>query len=181
MGRKRKPQQSLDPRPEDTPKKQKMEEDAISPSSKIQVFKIDVVACNGQPIDQSTELGAVDLEDIWTLTIGRALDELNGYSSTKKNKEIRIQFQLKRPMSIREITNEQEFTHERSTTITTDIFRCRVVGLSEVRQAVIGELVKVTVAQPNFDIPVDQILEWLSKFGEIKEGHRYPSSASFYS
>jgi hypothetical protein len=157
-----------------TPSKRRMmNEDAISPTSKIQVFKIDVIACNGQPIDQTTELGAVDLEDLWTLTIGRALDELSGYSSNKKNKEIRIQFQLKKPMSIREITHEQEFNHERSTTVKTDIFRCRVVGLAEVRQAVIGETVKVTVAQPNFDISVEQILEWLSKFGDIKEGHRY--------
>jgi hypothetical protein len=174
MGRKRKAPIIQDPNPAVTPRKRiMMNEDAISPSSKIQIFKVDVFMCNGQPIDQTTELGAVDLEDIWTLTIGRKLDELAGYSSAKRNKEIRIQFQLKNPMSIRDITNDQEFTHERSTTITTDIFRCRVVGLAEVRRAVFGETVKVTVIQQNFDVTVDQIIEWISKYGEVKEGHRY--------
>lgn len=68
-----------------------MDPNEISPTSKIQVFKLDVVSCNGQAISQSTELGASDLEDIWKRTLGRTLDEIKGYTSSKgKNKEIRI-------------------------------------------------------------------------------------------
>ncbi len=145
----------------------------ISPSSKILIFKLDVNSCNGQPIDQHTELGAADLENIWTQTFGRSLEELSGYTSSKRNKEIRIQFQLKNPLSIKDIANEQEFTYERSSVFATDLFRCRVVGLGDVRLATIGETVKLTINTPNFDITPDQILEWISKFGKVKEGHRY--------
>jgi hypothetical protein len=171
LKRKAQPSQS----PEVSEKKKTLEMDVISPTSKIIVFKLDVIACNGQPIGHSTELGSQDLENIWSVTLGRSLEELSGYSSSKvKSKEIRIQYQLKSPMSIRTIANEQEFTHERSTVFATDLFKCRVVGLHEVRQANVGELVKVTVDKPNFDITPDQVIEWLSKFGTVKEGHRYP-------
>lgn len=150
------------------------EASAISPTSKIQLFKLDIFLCNGQPIGQSTELGASDLEDIWTQTLQRSLEEITGYSHTKtRNKEIRIQYQLKNPMSIRDIAIEQEFTHERSSVFATDNFRCRVVRLGNVRQATIGETVRVTINLPNFDVTPDQILEWMSKYGKVKEGHRY--------
>ncbi len=146
----------------------------ISPSSKIQVFKIDIFQCNGQQISQNTELGAADLEEIWGLTLGRDLEELSGYMSSKgKNGEIRVQFQLKNSMSIRDIAKEQEFTHERSTVVHTEIFKCRVVGLGGVRLAGIGEIVKVSVALPDFDIQPEQIVDWISKFGIVCEGHRY--------
>jgi hypothetical protein len=55
----------------------------------------------------------------------------------------------------------------------TDNFCIRVVGLGEVRQARVGKTVRVTVNLPNFDITPDQIIEWMSKFGKVKEGHRY--------
>lgn len=156
-------------------------EQAISPSSKIRIFKLDVINCNGQAISQSTELGAQDLENIWTQTLGRKIEELSGYTSTKtQKKEIRIQYQLKNPMSIRDIANEHEFTHERSSVFATDNFRCRVVGLGEVRQATKGETVKVTVNLPNFDITPEQVVEWMTKFGKVKEGHRYLISTSCY-
>jgi hypothetical protein len=176
MGRKRKNQEE-----EGFPNKKAnntMEEEdnnsTISPSSKIQTLKIDVVSCNGQAIHQSTELGAVDLENIWTQSLGRKLEEVCGYTSLKnKSGEIRIQYQLKRSMSIKEIIKEQEFVYERSTVFATDNFKCKAVGLNEVRLAKVGETVKVTVNLPNFDITVAQIVEWISKFGKIKDGHRY--------
>ncbi len=145
----------------------------LSPSSKILIFKIDIISCNGQQIAKDTELGASDLEDIWTLTLGRGLDEISGYSTTKpKGRDIRVQYQLKQPMSVRDIAKEQEFTHERSSIFSTDIFKCRVIGLNEVRKANIGEMVKVTVNKPNFDITPEQVVEWMSKYGKVKEGHR---------
>jgi hypothetical protein len=173
MGRKRKAVAPLPPTT--TPKKPTMQHDQIiSPSSKIQVFKIDIFQCNGQQISQNTELGAADLEEIWGLTLGRDLEELSGYMSSKgKNGEIRVQFQLKNSMSIRDIAKEQEFTHERSTVVHTEIFKCRVVGLGGVRLAGIGEIVKVSVALPDFDIQPEQIVDWISKFGIVCEGHRY--------
>lgn len=75
-------------------------------------------------------------------------------------------------MSIRDIASENEFSHERSTVFATDVFKCRVVGLGAVRKADIGEVVKVTVDKPNFDITPEQVVEWMSKFGKVKEGHR---------
>jgi hypothetical protein len=171
MGRKRKAQNSLEVIA--TPRKKKMEVDAISPSSKILIFKVDVFLCNGHQIGQDTELGAADIEEIWALTLNRSLEELAGYTSSKnKNKEIRIQYQLKNPMSIRDIAKEPEFTHEKSSVANTEIFKCRVVGLGEVRLAAIGETVRVTVAQPNFDLTPEQIIAWISKYG-IVSNHRY--------
>jgi hypothetical protein len=173
--KKRKAQSKLEVVPtQEKLRKMQGTEATISPTSKIQVLKLDVIACNGQPISQNTELGSSDLENIWTQTLGRSIDEVNGYSSNKaRSKDIRIQYLLKKPMSIKEIISENEFTHERSSVFATDNFRIRVVGLGEVRQARIGETVRVTVNLPNFDITPDQIIEWMSKFGKIKDGHRY--------
>ncbi len=177
MGRKRKlqePEQFPNKKANNMSKEDVMDLGAISPSSKVQVLKIDVFACNGQSIHQSVEFGAVELENIWTQAIGRSLLELSGYTSSKnQNGDIRIQYQLKAPMSIRDIVSEQEFIYERATVFSTDNFKCRALGLGEVRQATIGEKVKITVNLPNFDITPIQIVDWISKFGKIKEGHRY--------
>jgi hypothetical protein len=160
-----------------SPKKRMMEEQqedtSISPTSRIRILKIDVTSCNGQAIHPNTELGSSDLENIWTQTLGRQAVELAGYTCSKRNKEIKIQYQLKQSMSIRDIAHEQEFNHERTTIVGTDVFRCRIVGLNDVRSAVVGEVVKVTVATPNFDITPVQIIAWMTKFGEVLEDHRY--------
>ena len=149
-------------------------DDNISPTSKINTLKIDIFLCNGLPISQSTEFSAEDLEKIWTQGLRRNLDEIIGYTSgrTKGNKEFRLQYQLKKPMSIREVATEQEFNHERSSIFATEIFQCRVVGLGSIRRAEIGETVRVTVSKPNFDITPEQVVEWMSRYGKIAEGHR---------
>jgi hypothetical protein len=156
-----------------TPAKSNESGDQISPSSKISIFKLDVVSCNGRDLS-NVELGAPDLEKIWTDCIIRELSDLTGYSSSKSKggTEIRIQYQLRKPMSIREIAWEAEFNHEREGPRGTEILRCRVVGLSGVRQANIGEKVKITVIAYNFDISPEQFVEWLSRFGKIHDGHR---------
>ncbi len=149
------------------------EDNDISPTSKITIFKLDVISCNGRDLS-SVELGAPDLEKIWTDSIIRELSDLTGYSSTKSKggTEIRIQFKLKKPMSIREIAWESEFNHERESAKGTEILRCRVVGLSGIRQPIFGERVKVTIIQQNFDITPEQMLEWMAKFGTVHDGHR---------
>jgi hypothetical protein len=148
-------------------------EDGISPTSKINVFKLDIVSCNGRDLS-GVEIGAADIEKIWTDSIIRELDDLSGYNSTKSRggTEIRLQYQLKKPMSIRDIAWEAEFNYEKEGPRGTEILRCRVVGLSGVRQPVIGEKVKVTVIATNFDITKEQIIEWIGKFGKIHDGHR---------
>ncbi len=148
-------------------------EDGISPTSKINVFKLDIVSSNGRDLS-GVEIGAADIERIWTDSIIRELDDLSGYTSTKSRggTEIRLQYQLKKPMSIRDIAWEAEFNYEREGPRGTEILRCRVVGLSGVRQPAIGEKVKITVITTNFDIASDQIIEWIAKFGKIQEGHR---------
>jgi hypothetical protein len=150
-----------------------MEEGLLSPSSKITVFKVDVFLCNGRDLSQ-TELAAPDLEKIWTEGIIRPLTELSGYSSmkVKNNSEIRIQYQLSKPMSIRDVALEAEFNFERAGARGVEILRCKVVGLSNLRPAEIGERVKVSVIKPNFDITPEQAIEWLSHFGRVHEGHR---------
>ncbi len=149
------------------------DEPNISPSSKISIFKIDVYSCNGKDLSQ-VELAAPDLEKIWTEGIIRDISELSGYSSTKvkNNSEIRIQYQLKRPMSIRDIALESDFAFERSAARGVEILRCRVVGLSNLRPAALGERVKVSVIKPNFDVLPEQVIEWLSHYGRVHEGHR---------
>jgi hypothetical protein len=144
---------------------------ATSPT-KVTVLKIDIVSCNGKSLSK-TELGASDLEDIWTNSLLRKLSELNGYTSskTKNFTEIRVQYQLKQPMSLRTIF-EAEFVHERSGAQGIEILKCRVVGLNDVRKAQIGERVKVTVNKPNFDVTPQQVIEWLSHFGACHDGHR---------
>jgi hypothetical protein len=146
---------------------------SISPTSKITVFKLDVVSCNGRDLS-SIEIGASDIEKIWTDCLIREIDEVTGYTSTKSRggTEIRIQYQLRNPMSIRDIAWEAEFNHERETTKGTEILKCRVVGLAALRPAKPGEKVKITVICTNFDITPEQIVEWIAKFGKICEGHR---------
>jgi hypothetical protein len=146
---------------------------SISPTSKITIFKLDVISCNGKDLT-SIELGAPDLEKIWTDSLIREIDELAGYTSTKVKggSEIRIQYQLKKPMSIREIAWEVEFNHERDSSKGIENLRCRVVGLNSLRPAKIGEKVKVAIVQTNFDVTPDQIVAWLSRFGKVHDGHR---------
>jgi len=147
--------------------------DSTSPS-KISVFKIDIVSCNGKSLSK-TELGSADLESIWKDSLLRQLHELSGYTSskTKNFTEIRVQYQLKKPMSLRSISVEAEFTHERSGAQGIELLKCRVVGLSDVRKVEIGERVKVIVIKPNFDVTPEQVIEWLSHFGACHDGHRY--------
>jgi hypothetical protein len=146
---------------------------SISPTSKISVFKLDIVSCNGKPLNK-TELCAADLENIWKESLLRDLKELSGYTSakTKNYSEIRIQYQLKHPMSIRSISFEAEFNHERSAAQGVEILKCRVVGLNDIRKVQIGERVKITVVNASFDILPHQIIEWLSHFGTCHDGHR---------
>jgi hypothetical protein len=162
-----------------TPSKKKMTameipgKDLISPTSKILLFKLDVFACNGRPLS-NVELGAADLESIWTNSLLRDLGELSGYTSskTKNNAEIRIQYQLKWPMSIRKIAFEAEFNHERTGPQGVEILRCRVVGLGNIRKVDLGERIRLTVVNANFDITPTQIIEWIARFGTVHEGHR---------
>jgi len=149
------------------------QEGQLSPTSKISILKLDVISCNGRDLS-SVELGANDLENIWTEGILRSLGELTGYTSnkTKGNAEIRIQYQLKRPMSIRDVVLEAEFNFERSTANGLEILKIRAVGLNGLRQAEIGERVRLSIIKPNFDVSPEQAIEWVSKFGRVHEGHR---------
>ena len=148
-------------------------EDQLTPTSKISIFKIDVISCNGRDLNH-VELGAPDLEKIWTEGILRNLGELSGYTSSKvkNNTEIRIQYQLKRPMSIRDIALEAEFNFERASPRGLEILKLRVVGLSGLRPAAIGDRVKLSIIKPNFDVTPEQAIEWVSRFGRVHEGHR---------
>jgi hypothetical protein len=151
-----------------------MNPDAISPTSKVTLFKIDVVQCNGKSL-KDVELCSADLENIWKESLLRDLTELSGYTSskTKNNSEIRIQYQLKHALSIRSIAAEAEFGHERLGANGVEILRCRVVGLGNIRRVELGERVKITVITPNFDILPEQIIEWLSKYARVYDGHGY--------
>jgi hypothetical protein len=147
---------------------------AISPTSKVTLFKIDVFQCNGKPL-KDIELCSADLENIWKESLLRELSDLSGYTSTKtkNNSEIRIQYQLKHALSIRSIAAEAEFGHERLGANGVEILRCRVVGLGNIRRADIGEKVKITVILPSFDILPEQIIEWLSRYVRVYDGHGY--------
>jgi hypothetical protein len=177
--RKRKAKTKLEVTPT-VPKQPKMavptQVDQLSPTSKISIFKIDIFSCNGKPLN-GIEVGAADLESIWSETLLRELDEISGYTSSKtKENEIRVQFQLKNPMSLRSIAFEAEFSHERAGSKGVEILRCRVVGLNNIRPATIGEKVKITIIKNNFDVTPDNIINWLSKYGKVHEGHRYDAS-----
>ncbi len=148
-------------------------EELISPTSKISVFKVDVISCNGKDLT-NVELAAPDLENIWREGILRDLAELTGYTSNKvkNNAEIRIQYQLRRPMSIRDIALDAEFNFERASARGVEILRCRVAGLHNLRPTEIAERVRVSVIKPNFDISPEQIVEWMSHYGRVHDGHR---------
>jgi hypothetical protein len=122
-----------------------------------------------------TELCAADLESIWTNSLLRKLPELSGYTSskTRNNTEIRIQYLLKAPLAIKDISQEAEFNHERTLAAQgVEILRCRIVGLSNLRQVEVGERVRITVVNASFDISPPQIVEWISKFARVYDGHR---------
>jgi len=177
MGRlKRKASKSnLENSPKKKPSATMQVDEPISPTSKISIFKVDVFSCNGRDLSL-VELAAQDLENIWKEGILRSLTELAGYTSmkVKNNSEIRIQYQLRKPTSIRDIALDAEFNFERNSAKGVEILKCRVVGLSNLREAEIGEKVKISVIKPNFDISPEQAIEWISHFGRVHEGHRYP-------
>ncbi len=162
------------PKPVLSPKKSpvKVNMEPFSPSSKINILKLDVVSCNGRDISL-VELGAADLEKIWTEGILRNLGELTGYTSYKTDTVIRVQYQLKKPMSLRDVVLEAEFNFERSTARGLEILKIRVVGLSGLRPAAIGERVRLSIIKPNFDVSPEQAIEWISRFGRVHENHRY--------
>jgi hypothetical protein len=147
--------------------------EAVSPSTKLSLFKVDIILCNGKPLS-NLELCSADLENIWTDTLLRSINELCGYTSakTRNNTELRVQYQLKVPIAIKSIASEAEFNHERVGPRGVEILRCRIVGLSNVRQVNIGERVKVTIINPSFEISPEQLIEWISKFARVHEGHR---------
>jgi hypothetical protein len=153
-------------------KKRTMQVDEISPTSKVTIFKVDVLSCNGNDL-KSTELSAADLENLWTDGFIRELSDLSGYSSSKVKggTEIRIQYQLTKPLSIRDIAIEAEFDFDRTGPKGVEVLRCRVCGLHDLRPANIGETIKVKVLATNFDIPPEHVIEWLAKYG-IVHGHR---------
>ncbi len=75
-------------------------------------------------------------------------------------------------MSIRDVALEAEFNFERSGIRGVKILHCKVVDLSNLRPAEVSKHVKVSVTKPNFDITLEQAIEWLSHFGRVHEGHR---------
>ncbi len=147
--------------------------ESISPTSKVVVFKLDIISCNGKPLN-STEIGSADLENIWTDSLLREISEVSGYTSskTKNNAEVRAQYQLVQPLSLRSIAFEAEFNHERLGPKGVEVLRCRVVGLNNIRQANVGEKIKATLLLPNFDVTPEQLVAWISRYGKIHEGHR---------
>jgi hypothetical protein len=135
-----------------------------SPTSKVRIVKIDVVSVNGNRI--SEDLPIKTLIELW-----KSLDTeiaIEGCSSHRRpGGAIRVNYCLKELICLGEIHPEPEFVFERTTTLRTDAFQCKIVGLNDVRAPKVGETVIVCITRTHFAVPLEIIEEWIAKFGTI--------------
>jgi len=164
-------------------------ERGLSPTTKLKVFKIEAIQCNGKPLHKNTELSDEDIEKIWTTSLGRDWIEIDGFKQkkvtfTKQKKEvtnIKIIYELCLDEPLREIVDHPEIQYQRLSLFGPETFTLKVQGLQDLREAEIGEIVTVNIRGTDFEVKAFEILEWMERFGVIVGDHRYSQSALFFS
>jgi len=157
-------------------KKPKLTDTPLTPSSKVNIFKIETNLCNGKPLSKAIELGDEDFERIWTKALRHDWDDVKGCISKRFDNAIKITFELYTETSLKAIVNDTEFTYQRNA-LSPETFTFKVLGLHNIREARIGEVVKVNARGTNFEVKPVQILEWMDEYGSLIGEYRYSLSA----
>jgi len=171
--RKRKMDIEMEGTPSKDAKRQKIEDQGLSPSSKTRVIKLEAFLCNGRPINKLTELGDDDHQRIWTKALSKDWDDVKGCVGKKFDNCIKITYELFHEVMLKSVTNDLEFPYQRNALIGPETFMIRVVGLHNYRNAKIGEVVRVNARGTNFEVTPEQILEWMDEYGTVIGEYRY--------
>jgi len=152
-----------------TPIKRQRLTENNTPTSSFETFKLDAFIYNGKQITSKTavELGDEDAEDIWTTVLRRDWADIQGFIIRKRGDTIRLTYHLEAETSVRDLVNDSEVTYERKSLAGPEIFKLRVAGLQNVREAKIGEIVVVNARGTGFEVKPVQVLEWMEKFGAV--------------
>jgi len=172
-GRPTKRKMSLDTEMSTPPKKPKLDPNLLTPTSKVEVVKFEAFLCNGKTIEKTSDLGDQDVVNIWTKALKLDWDDVKGCKHKKIENVIKVTYQLADPTTIRAIINDPEFTYERQALKGPETFTIRVLGLNTIREAKIGEIVKINARGTMFEVKPAQILRWMEKFGDVIGDYRY--------
>jgi len=151
----------------------KLDPRALTPSSKTSVVKVEAFLCNNRPIHKLTELSDDDFQRIWTKALGKDWDDVKGCIGKKFDSTIKITFELFSEVSIRSLINDLEFTYQRSALVGPETFTFRVLGLHNIREAKIGEIVRINARGTNFEVKPVEILHWMEEYGRLIGEYRY--------
>jgi len=170
-----------------TPSNSTQEVAGLSPKTKLKVFKLEAHLCNGKPLHKNTELSDEDIEKIWTIALERDWIEIEGFKQkkvtfVKQKKEvtkINILYELGLDKPLRDIVDFPEITYFRQALFGPETFTLKVLGLNDLREAKIGEKVKVNIRGTDFEVKPVEILEWMERLGTLIGDYRYSLSALF--
>jgi hypothetical protein len=143
----------------------------LSPTSKSQLIKIDILTKNGKRLDE--DLPIKTLVELWN-SLEVDTTTVDGCSLFRKpGGVIRAHFFLKEPIALGEIHPEPEFEFQRTNAITTDSYQCRILGLNDFRPPKPGETITICITRTNFSVPFPVIEQWIERFGDIVTKPRY--------
>lgn len=147
-----------------------MDSEDSAPSSNI--IRIDVLSLNGKNFDH--KFSGEDVKDLWEKALKRDKTEVIGQSSSKISKTtLRVNIQLNKTVTIKEVSPTVEFAYEKATTFQNYHYECKIVGLGTIKEAEVGDIVTVTIRRGHFRFTVDEAADWLSKFGKIFKAPRF--------
>jgi len=145
----------------------------LSPNSKAHTLVLEAHLCNGKSLTKDINFGDTDIENIWCEVLKRDWLEINGFKQRKvADNAIRIIYELVIDEPIRSIVDDPEVTYARKSLFGPQTFTLRVIGLNEIREANIGDKVRVNARGTDFVVKPVEILEWMEHFGEIVGEHR---------
>jgi len=82
-------------------------------------------------------------------------------------------------VTLMSVLNDLEFTYQRNSAASQpETFTFRVLGLHNIREARVGEIVRVNARGTNFDVKPCEILHWMEEYGKLIGEFRYSLSAS---
>lgn len=163
-----------------TPSKiQKLDDKTLTPTSKTSVIKVEAFLCNNRPLHKLVELGDEDYQRIWTKALGKDWDDVKGCIGKRFDSSIKITFELFNEVSIRSIINDLEFNYQRNALVGPETFTLRILGLHNIREAKIGEVIRVNARGTNFEVKPVEILQWMEEYGRLVGDFRYSFAVLF--
>lgn len=145
---------------------------SFSPSAKSDVFRVDIFSMNGKPF--AHKFTAKDVKELWSKGLGRQELEVIGQSSSWISKNVlRVNIQLSRELSIKEVTPTLEFTFVKESVFQNQVYECKIAGIGKLKEAEIGDVVRITLKRVHFRFKPEKAVDWLSKYGKILSEPRF--------